>query len=163
MARMKVCPVCGHRNRLDELECERDRVSLADVPAKDVAEAAEPKLAVGVERQRPPRATTREKAWGAAKAALEFPWGRAEVGDRLNIGRDPEFSPLAERLADNDYVSGRHAELFLKEGILHVRHVGTTNGTYVRGEPIKPGEDVMLADGDEISFSRHLSARVLLG
>ena len=160
---MKVCPVCGHLNRLDELECEQDRVPLADVPPKDIAEAAEPKPVVGVEEKPPLRATTREKAWCAAKAALEFPWGQVEVGDRLNIGRDPDFSPLAHRLADNDNVSGRHAELFLKEGILHVRHVGTMNPTYVRGDAIKPGEEIMLADGDEISFSRHLTAKVLLG
>lgn len=163
MARMKVCPVCGHRNRLDELECERDRIPLADVPVKDEAEAAEPKAALAAEGQRPPRAISRQEACGAARAALKFPWGRVEVGDRLNVGRDPKFSPLADKLADKLDVSRRHAELFIRDGILHVRDVGATQGTYVRGKPIGPGEEVMLADGDEIGFSRHLSAIVLLG
>lgn len=162
MARIKVCPVCGHRNRLDELECERDGVSLADVQVKDEAEAAEPKPLLSTNGE-PPRATTRENTWMTARAVLVFPWGRVEVSDHLNVGRDPEFSPLADRLADNEYVSGRHAEVFLRSGILHVRHVGTTNRTYVRGSPIEPGEDVMLADGDEIGFSRYLRATVLLG
>lgn len=163
MARMKVCPVCGHRNRPGELECEQDRVPLGDVPLTDEAEASGQKEDFGSEPIRPPDRTTREGAWSAACATLEFPWGEVEVRDRLNVGRDPEFSPLAHRLADNYYVSRRHAEVFVKEGFLYIRHLGTTNPTYHNGKPIEAGAAVELADGDEISFSRYLTARVRLG
>jgi hypothetical protein len=168
MARMKVCPACGHRNRPIELECKGCGVQVGDVDPTDEAEASGLKEDIGSEPIRPPDRTMREGAWSTACATLEFPWGEVAVRDRLNVGRDPEFSPLAHRLADNDYVSGRHAEVFFHDALLYVRDVGThgkgsSNGTFVNGKRITADTPALLADGDEVSFSHHLTAIVRLG
>jgi hypothetical protein len=133
--------------------CERDQFPLVDVPLTDEAAAA-----LG-----PKKDFDSEPADPRVRTTLEFPWGEVEVKDRLNVGRDPEFSPLAHKIANNDYVSRRHAEVFVKEGFLYIQHLGTTNPTYLNGKPIEAEATVELADGDEISFSRHLTARVRLG
>lgn len=52
---------------------------------------------------------------------------------------------LSLRLS-NATVSGRHAELFVRDGALFVRDLGSTNGTFVNGEPI--GDEHRLEEGD---------------
>lgn len=163
MARVKVCPVCKFENKPGEFFCERIDcgVSLADVPITDDAAGPQrPATAGPATRLRTP-GTLREEALTAVRAALEFPWGAVEVTGRLLVGRDPDFSPVADRL--NDYVSQRHAEVFLEGGQLYVRHVGTTNPTYVNGAPIEGDKPVQLADGDRVNFSWHMTAIVRLG
>jgi pSer/pThr/pTyr-binding forkhead associated (FHA) protein len=48
-------------------------------------------------------------------------------------------------------ISGSHCELALKEGVWHVRDLGSTNGVKVNGErtlkrPLRPGDEVSIAD-----------------
>lgn len=48
-------------------------------------------------------------------------------------------------------ISGSHCELSLKEGVWHVRDLGSTNGVKVNGErvlkrPLRPGDEVSIAD-----------------
>src|SRR5215212_181238 len=49
-------------------------------------------------------------------------------------------------------VSGRHAEFFEKEGSLHVRDLGSTNGTFVNGAKVGPQCEVKLTLGDLVQF-----------
>lgn len=163
MARVKVCPVCEFMNKPGEIFCKQDGVSLIDVPITDSDNSPQrPPAVAPAARQRTP-GTLREEARPTTRAALEFPWGTVQVVGRLNVGRDPDFSPIADRLTDNEYVSGRHAEIFLEAGRLYVQHVGTTNPTYVNGAPIERDKPVQLADGDQVSFSRHMPATMRLG
>lgn len=46
----------------------------------------------------------------------------------------------------NPTVSGQHAELFIRDSALFVRDLGSTNGTYVNGQPI--GDEHRLEEGD---------------
>jgi hypothetical protein len=165
MARVKVCPVCEFKNKPAELFCEGDGcgVPLVDVPITDDDNGLQQTAAGSPAARLQPLRTLREESWPAARAVLEFPWGSVKVMERLNVGRDPDFSPIADRLADNEYVSGRHAEVFLEGGWLYVQHVGATNPTYVNGAPIKCNKPAQLTDGDEVSFSRYMTAIVRLG
>jgi pSer/pThr/pTyr-binding forkhead associated (FHA) protein len=105
------------------------------------------------------------ETWRAAAptAVLVFPWGDLEVTHTIVVGRDPKTSPLGERLEREGYgwVSGKHAELFTEDGRLHVRDMGSTNGTYVNGKRIE-NRPVPLFDGDRVGFSRRLVATVRL-
>lgn len=97
---------------------------------------------------------------GTAKVLLCFEWGSEPVHDMLSIGRDPRFSPLADKVGALDTVSRRHAAVIRSRGTLRVVHLGSTNPTYVNGVPLATGQSATLVDGDLIQFSRHLSAVV---
>lgn len=62
-------------------------------------------------------------------------------------GRDPE-API---FLDDVTVSRHHAEFTVEEGILTVRDLGSTNGTYVNGRRIDAGT---LEPGDEVIIGR---------
>ena len=82
----------------------------------------------------------------------------------LNIGREPAFSPIAERIQQVDTaktVSRMHATLFIDpQGMLQLKDLGAKNCTYFNGEPIPQGRAIGLCEGDEVSFSSSLKATV---
>jgi pSer/pThr/pTyr-binding forkhead associated (FHA) protein len=49
-------------------------------------------------------------------------------------------------------VSRSHAELRLLAGVLEVADLGSTNGTFVNGDRLKPHEPRPLHPGDEVCF-----------
>jgi hypothetical protein len=162
MARVKVCEVCESENAPDEVFCVNEAagracgVSLADVLVTES----------GARTQRPsepppqPAGTFREAP--RMRPSLVFSWGSEPVDGRLAVGREEGFSPLAARLATYDMVSGRHAEFYVTDGALFVRHIGRTNPTYVDGRPLQIGESAQLADGAAVAFSRSLVATIKL-
>lgn len=54
----------------------------------------------------------------------------------------------------NPYVSGRHAEVGVTNGVAWVTDVGSTNGTTVNGAAIAEGAMTTLAPGDEVVFGQ---------
>lgn len=184
MARVKVCPGCGYRNSPGEPRCTKCGYPIADVRATDDAPVAEPPphepigsresegRSEATPRDAPleqppekPRETTLETPIGP-RATLVFEWGEVAVTNRNSVcvGRDPEFSPHADHITDNEFVSRRHAEVFMRDGRIYVRHMSTTNPTYHNGDPIAtPGTEAQLFDEDEVGFSQHLTATVRLG
>jgi hypothetical protein len=99
------------------------------------------------------------------RAVLTFPWGDVDVCGVLLVGRDPKLSPLGAQLEREGeryrWVSRQHAEIFDDDGRLHVRDMGSKNGTYVNGK-LLDGRPVALFDGDVVAFSRRLVATVRL-
>ena len=184
MARVKVCPGCGHKNSPGEPRCTACAYPVANVLATvdPPVEAPTPDEPIGnggptgpsvpvpndapvEEAPEKLRKTTLEAPIGP-RATLVFEWGEVAVTNRdsVRVGRDPEFSPHADRITDNEYVSRRHAEVFMKDGRVYVRHMSTTNPTYHNGDPIAaPGTEAQLFDEDEVGFSQHLTAKVRLG
>ena len=152
MARVKMCPVCNTANPPSEIFCQCGN-SLSDISFTDSLAAFGGAASTPIE-------TFLEPQTAAQQAVLKFPWGVQEVGMRLQIGREPEFSPIAARLCD--YVSRRHAVIFWQEDGLYVRHLGRSNPTYVNGRPLAIGETTKLADGDSLGFSRHEMARLTM-
>jgi hypothetical protein len=64
--------------------------------------------------------------------------------------------------AQVNYLSRRHAHLFLKGGALHVEDLGSTNGSFVNGTRLDE-HAVALHDGDLIAFGgRHFVYRIVL-
>lgn len=155
MARVKICIVCDVANPVGEVFCVECGTSLTG------AFETEDSPPEASKRAPPPLAGTfREPSVSAAQ--LIFEWGAAKVGEHLSIGRDSTFSPLADRLADYESVSRRHAEIFIDEGVLAVRHLGLTNPTYVDGRALEVNEVAALHDGTEVGFSRAVVATVRL-
>lgn len=158
MARVKACDGCGLANPPGELFCSGCGMSLAFVP-ETIPDAPSP------QRDQTPLVEmlpiVRESA--APKVLLLFVWGAVEVRERLAIGRDRAFSPLADRLTPLDTVSRIHAEVFVEAGTAFVRHLSENNPTYVNGHALVVREVAPLTDGCELAFSRSVVATVRIG
>jgi pSer/pThr/pTyr-binding forkhead associated (FHA) protein len=63
----------------------------------------------------------------------------------LLVGRSPD----CELILVSDAVSRRHAELRLSAGGLHVRDLGSCNGTFINDRPVEEG---IVAVGDRLKF-----------
>lgn len=166
MARVKICSSCQHHNPAEQPFCVSCGFALADVEISDAApDQVAPTLSEPASQ--PQRAGTWREAptsdQTSPRPVLKFPWGDIEVAETLFIGRDPEISPLAQQIDQEGFgwVSRKHAEVYLDDGKLYVRDVGSANGTYVNGTRIAT-QPVALADGDKVAFSQRLVATVRL-
>ena len=100
---------------------------------------------------------------GARTAGLVFPWGEVPVGDRLKVGASRTFAPLlGEALDPYDTVSGVHAEVYVEDGELFVRDLGSKNGTFLNDRRLAPNSAARLGEGDRINFSLSLAVHVRL-
>jgi pSer/pThr/pTyr-binding forkhead associated (FHA) protein len=63
------------------------------------------------------------------------------------VGRDS-----ADVLIPDSTVSRRHAQLTLEEGKLIVEDLGSTNGTKLAGQQVRPGDRATAYDGDTLKF-----------
>jgi pSer/pThr/pTyr-binding forkhead associated (FHA) protein len=101
----------------------------------------------------------------SAVLRLSFPTGNVEVpaGTTLLLGRDPAESLVAAAFADFENVSRRHATVMVDDtGRASIRDENSTNGTFVNGDRVLPGNEVRLADGDVVRLAADVSAEVLL-
>jgi pSer/pThr/pTyr-binding forkhead associated (FHA) protein len=85
----------------------------------------------------------------------EFPFMVSKTDD--TFARYKETDPTQV-----NYLSRRHAHIFLKGGALHIEDLGSTNGTFVNGVPLQE-QAVALHEGDVLAFGgRHFVYRVVL-
>ncbi len=84
---------------------------------------------------------------------LLSPYGpRYEINGLSYVGRD---HACAIRPPDN-LVSRVHACLWLDKGVVYVRDEGSSNGTFVNGTRLQPGQVRTLAPGDQVQFGETL-------
>lgn len=72
---------------------------------------------------------------------------RLESGDLWVAGREPSLPIL---IYDNR-VSRKQFEIRRDRGFYYITDLGSVNGTFVNGQPLKSGESLMLRSGDAIS------------
>jgi pSer/pThr/pTyr-binding forkhead associated (FHA) protein len=85
----------------------------------------------------------------------EFPFLVSKADD--TFARYKESEP-----AQVNYLSRRHAHIFLKGGQLHIEDLGSTNGTFVNGTRLDE-HAVALHEGDVLAFGgRHFVYRIAL-
>ncbi len=83
---------------------------------------------------------------------------RLEITERAAIGRPDEvdgFTPeidLTQFNGRDKGVSRRHAEFVVIDNRLHLRDLGSTNGTRLNGQLLYPNRDYRLSDGDLLQF-----------
>jgi pSer/pThr/pTyr-binding forkhead associated (FHA) protein len=121
---------------------------------------------VGIE----PRAFDAAAALAAQQVSVTLVPERADLGlEPIDVQAfpflvsktDPLFSRYKERFPHQvNYISRRHAHLFLRGGEPYVEDLGSTNGTFVGGKRL--GESALaLQDGDVLGFgSDHFVYRV---
>ncbi|CAK0741186.1 FHA domain-containing protein [Gammaproteobacteria bacterium] len=91
---------------------------------------------------------------------LRWPWGEQALLDTLPIGRDPDFSPLAERLDAYDNISRRHAELRRDGSAVWIEDLGSTNGTFVDEQRLVPHQPRRMEGNFTIRLARDLKATI---
>lgn len=102
-------------------------------------------------RRREPEAAGREgeaRAAGFLVGTGALKGKRFELGERSVLGRERGV----EALVEHDSVSRRHAELWVDEGRMLVRDLGSSNGTFVNGRRLESLEDLPIRPGDEVGF-----------
>jgi len=87
---------------------------------------------------------------------VEWPWGDSSlIEDRLFIGRVPPANEeLAMQLETNHLnISRMHAEIFIDEGKLILRDLGSSNGTFIENQRIKAFQQETLNSDSCIRFA----------
>lgn len=158
MARVKICPVCDYHN--DETvhfcrngaengrQCGVALGGISPVGSNDLKDGD-----MDLETKVTPPNTP-------IQFVLDCPWGAVAIKDELKIGRDRNYSSVAEDLQSYDKVSRIHAEMKQEDNLLYLRDMGSTNSTYVNGCAVTGQEWLQLSDGDVVGFSTELSVSV---
>lgn len=68
----------------------------------------------------------------------------------ISIGRDSKWADFP---ISHSFVSRRHAIIRSTEEGLSVRDLESLNGTYVDGVKVRPGEDILIKEGQKIQFA----------
>jgi len=121
------CPVCHSQNAPSETYCTDCGFLLSSKPEEQVELAELQPVAMLVSRD------------GLREFALH-------EGENT-VGRQD-----ADVLLTHNTVSRRHALITVEDGKAYVEDLGSTNGTYVSGKKLEPGEKVEVADGTEVVF-----------
>ncbi|MDH7603023.1 MAG: FHA domain-containing protein [Armatimonadota bacterium] len=70
----------------------------------------------------------------------------------LHVGQNTVGRQDADVLLTHNTVSRKHAVITVEDSKVYVEDIGSTNGTYVGGSKLNPGQKVELTDGAEIVF-----------
>lgn len=156
----RMCPLHGFE--IEEFEMQDEEGNDEDVSLEQHGDCA-----VGDSARAAPSsffsATTMQNE--GPQFSVEFPWGEETIHGILRVGRDPSFSPLADKLdAERNpvfaTVSRVHAEFRQRHGRLFIIHLHASNPTYVDGWEIEGGIETEVHEESEVGFSNRLKCRV---
>lgn len=74
----------------------------------------------------------------------------------LHPGENTVGRQDSDILLTHNTVSRKHALITATEGKVYIEDVGSTNGTFVNGHKLEPGERLELADGAEVVFGNQV-------
>ena len=127
------------------------RLSIRDVraPAESLILSPEAVRAAGLDRMPDIRARAGARGRGAPAGAVEpgVP-GRHDHPARLRRRVRPRAESDVPLAADGT-VSGRHARVFRRDGSPYLEDLGSTNGTFVNGQPL--AAERLLRPGDVVA------------
>jgi hypothetical protein len=159
---MKNCPYCGSQNREGLLFCEECGQGLSEA-------ISEPTL------------PTRQLEDTLSEFSAKATWGTASFGstssilvhirdasepvvlellDRMILGRADRTSPRQPDIDLTPFgalekgVSRVHAAIERSDDVLTLVDLGSSNGTQLNGQRLKPDQPRVLRDGDEIRFGK---------
>ncbi len=150
---MLLCPHCGHENRAGTIYCERCGVALVPIPLS--TRKFEGDDAVG--------STDQLGTDGVLILQIEndetpivVQMRREVILGRVTETEDAErtYINLLPYGADEAGVSRRHARLLRDGQAVYLLDLNSTNGTHINGEPLPPGVEKRLRDGDELTLGR---------
>jgi predicted component of type VI protein secretion system len=89
-------------------------------------------------------------SWKLQTITGEFAGKEVNVDRDLLVGRHQD----ADILIQSADVSRRHAALFIKDNVLSVQDLGSSNGTFINDIRVSEGEN-LIKDGDILQFAGH--------
>lgn len=87
---------------------------------------------------------------------------QVQIDDEFVIGRrhpkdpNPPDVDLAQFGAQELGLSRRHAKFINEDGVLKVADLGSTNGTYINGIPLRPNQPQIMRLGDQLNLGNVL-------
>jgi pSer/pThr/pTyr-binding forkhead associated (FHA) protein len=81
---------------------------------------------------------------------IVFQGGRGPIAKRITIGRDPENSISL----DDVMVSRKHAVIQKVKDDYFIEDLGSTNGTFLNGQPVPPGKYMRITPQDKVRIGR---------
>lgn len=171
----RTCPKCGEENPATAFRCQKCGESLdstdlfskppalpASMGGTSVLGDVRPALpAVKPREQRSgsaPRlasgAPIRLVIAGAANTITVRPQAENIIGRRDPMSNSAPDVDLTAFAAYRQGISRRHAALRVKDGVVELLDLGSSNGTYVNGQRLEPYQPYALRSGDEISLAR---------
>ena len=83
---------------------------------------------------------------------------RLSDGDKIILGRfqfpEQHHLDLTPYDALQHGISREHAEVHIRDNRIYLIDLGSTNGSYIHGERLKPSEPHLLQNGDDILLGR---------
>jgi hypothetical protein len=163
---VKLCPACNEENPVSEVICRvcmTDLTSVSPVPAgsgktQAVSEDAAPPEKSGKDAAEPDLPSGRT-FHSPAVLTLRLPDGRSiPVASGGILGRNGD-APIF--FQDFRTVSRRHAKVDLRGGTWQIEDLQSTNGTWVNGKRLMPGQTCPLKGGDAVALSLACEMRVI--
>ncbi len=122
-----------------EEELVQDSAVVEESPAEEMEEAPVPTGAILTIKR------------GGVETADRFPFQAPAI-----IGRfDPSVGPIDVDLgsiAEGAYVSRKHAQITLEDGVWKITDLGSANGTFLLRSDFERVDEAELTDGDEIAL-----------
>ena len=150
---MLLCSHCGHENRAGSIYCERCGVALVPIPLStrkledgDVGGSTDQLGADGVVILQ----VENDETPILVQMRREVVLGRVTETDN----EERTYINLLPYGADEAGVSRRHVRLLREGRAVYALDLNSTNGTHVNGEPLQPGVERRLRDGDELVLGR---------
>lgn len=167
MARVRMCPTCGGENPLATIRCTQCGVSIAHISPMEAAPREAPPASVSCphcEATLPPASTAcpycGESLCAHPQRVIAWPWGEQPLDQELIIGRDPDVSPLADRLAGYSHLSRRHARLLPSAEGVWIEDLGSANGVFVNEHRLTPHQPFLLAESGQLRLGKDFVMRV---
>ncbi len=140
--------------RVQELQAELAKVAATGHAVDSAADKSAAPAQFATQASPPPGVAPMQLRHAASGQCLAFDSARTE----FLIGRPDPVSGMQPEINLGPFdqsrtLSRRHAKILLLKGAYVLREeVGTTNGTFVNGQRIKTGTDVVLKAGDQLRF-----------
>ena len=150
MSKVKICPVCGKKNPVDNFECECGGDLLAIAPEEDVADQPAPAPAPGGNSDADPSVTAVDRRRALRLEASDGAGGFS-VEDGAVVGREAVGK---EFLSSHQTVSRRHARITHDGSRWQIEDLDSTNGTWVNERQIEPRTPCSIKPGDTVALSR---------
>ncbi|MDR1979100.1 MAG: FHA domain-containing protein [Synergistaceae bacterium] len=164
---VKLCPACNEENPISEVICRVCMTNLASVrPVPEGSGNAPPEETQGAARGKTeeslpePEAASDRTIYAPAVLTLSrLSDGRAiPVADGDVLGRSGDALVFFE---DSRTVSRRHARMEFRGGTWRIEDLQSTNGTWVNGKRLEPGQPCPLKAGDVVALSLACEMRVI--
>ncbi|MDR2179109.1 MAG: FHA domain-containing protein [Synergistaceae bacterium] len=166
---VKLCPACNEENPVSEVICRVCMTNLASVSPVPAGSAKAPP-----ERRDEPEKTDKpdkieeiaesgpaspRTLHAPAVLTFQLPNGRAvPVGSGEILGRSGERSLFFQ---DFQTVSRRHAKVDFRDGGWQIEDLQSTNGTWINGRRLDPGQPCPLKTGDVVALSLACEMRIV--